>query len=74
MEIGQMGCNFSLELALRPPPAIRLNRVTSKNANWLAFAPFFCTFWQKVEPSRKKIEPQTKSSGTQVRKLRDLSK
>ena len=35
MEIGQMGCNFSEELVLPPPPAIRLNRLTSKNADYI---------------------------------------
>ena len=35
MEMGEMGCNFSYELVppTHPPhPAIRLHRVTSKNA------------------------------------------
>ena len=35
MEIGQIGCNISEELVLRPPPAIRLNKVTSKNADYI---------------------------------------
>ena len=35
MEIGQMGCNFSEELVLPPPPAIRPNRVTLKNTDYI---------------------------------------
>ena len=34
MEIRQMCFNFSSELVLPPPPAIRLNRVTSNNADY----------------------------------------
>ena len=33
MEIGEMGFNFSYELVLSP--AIRLHRVTSKNADYI---------------------------------------
>ena len=64
MEIGQMGCNFSEELVLPAPPAIRSNRSTLKMPitslkNCLftfkffpvRFCPLFCAVRQKVEPS-----------------------
>ena len=35
MEIWQMGYNFSEELISPPPPAIRLNRLISKNAGYV---------------------------------------